>query len=334
MSSEDNADNKKSSVTFWKIVSAILFITIIIYFSFFSFSLSFFNNVRYKANLTWDGRKIFFEALKNSPNSCKAHYFVAGTYFEQKEWAKALVELKKTLEIEPDYCDVYYGMGVCEFQLGNQQKGHDFLEKGLDCWQIFSDCYNTLISIYKFICLLKFFREYLSQGDKNKIAVYIHWAEMLKKANLTSESGYAFAEVSSQLFNYKAPNPLVRKEYDKLGIEYAKKASEVSGKNCTNSFIAAQLLTLNKYQNDAAELYEVASFPYTCKDHYKSSLEMLYNILKNKTIDNPNDFKLKKHFNYTEFRTYFILKRLGNFVLTATKKLLKYPYDYVATFPL
>lgn len=77
-------------------------------------------------------RKEYYDAVREQPNSPKAHYFFAGYLINEKNWKQALEELDAAIRIDPSYMPAYYRLGALTVQsVSNFARGEESLKKYL-----------------------------------------------------------------------------------------------------------------------------------------------------------------------------------------------------------
>lgn len=57
-------------------------------------------------------RKEFVDAVKENPNSARAHYLLAGYLVNNKDWTGSLQELDTALRLDPNYMPAHYRLGA------------------------------------------------------------------------------------------------------------------------------------------------------------------------------------------------------------------------------
>ncbi|MGB2627459.1 MAG: tetratricopeptide repeat protein [Candidatus Acidiferrum sp.] len=83
-------------------------------------------------NRDWyDNFTLFSATAKAVPQSAKAHAGLGGEYLRRDDPADALREFKTSLDIYPDFADVWDSYGLAESRLGHDQEALPFFEKSL-----------------------------------------------------------------------------------------------------------------------------------------------------------------------------------------------------------
>lgn len=77
-------------------------------------------------------RKEFVDAVRDNPNSARAHYLLGGFYISDKNWATAMTELETALRLDPNYMPAHYRIGTWAALSGQQlARGEEELRKYL-----------------------------------------------------------------------------------------------------------------------------------------------------------------------------------------------------------
>ena len=77
-------------------------------------------------------RKEMVDAVRENPNSARAHYLLAGVLINEKNWAGALQELETALRLDPNYMPAHYRLGAHAALSGqNYARGEEALRKYL-----------------------------------------------------------------------------------------------------------------------------------------------------------------------------------------------------------
>jgi tetratricopeptide (TPR) repeat protein len=77
-------------------------------------------------------RKEFVDAVRDNPNSARAHYLLGGFYLSDKNWTAALQELEAALRLDPNYMPAHYRLGAFAALSGQQHaRGEEALRKYL-----------------------------------------------------------------------------------------------------------------------------------------------------------------------------------------------------------
>lgn len=77
-------------------------------------------------------RKEMVDAVRENPNSARAHYLLAGVLINEKNWTGALQELETALRLDPNYMPAHYRLGAHAALSGqNHARGEEALRKYL-----------------------------------------------------------------------------------------------------------------------------------------------------------------------------------------------------------
>jgi tetratricopeptide (TPR) repeat protein len=75
-------------------------------------------------------KKEVLDAVREQPNSPKAHMLVSGLYYTEKNWKQALDEAEAALKVDPNYMPAYYRIGVIAVNsASNFVRGEEALRK-------------------------------------------------------------------------------------------------------------------------------------------------------------------------------------------------------------
>jgi len=75
-------------------------------------------------------RKEFVDAVREQPNSARAHYFLGNTYLNEKNWAAAQHEYDTALKLDPAFMPTYFRLGQLAALAGtNYARGEEMLRK-------------------------------------------------------------------------------------------------------------------------------------------------------------------------------------------------------------
>eukprot|EP01107_Rhizomastix_libera_P005124 TRINITY_DN1835_c0_g2_i2.p1 TRINITY_DN1835_c0_g2~~TRINITY_DN1835_c0_g2_i2.p1 ORF type:complete len:779 (-),score=174.24 TRINITY_DN1835_c0_g2_i2:34-2370(-) len=254
-------------------------------------TVAFFSRLTYVHNPVWNNATILFEhGIKMCPNSAKAQYFVAGIHYAKKEYTETIPYLKRAYEIEPRYCDVNYALGVCYFQTGSKDLGHEYFWKGVDCKPTLKESYDTLVALY---------RESLKENPKN-LHVYKQWGLLLEKANMTEDAGIVFLEIAGMVLGDGSKK--VSEEEVKIATAYISRAVEVAPHNCTVTFMSAQLLVLHGMHEQSIPLYEKTADIYRCPDYFGRSVETLLYLYGMMVEKNPKNEEYNRQLTWIRVR--------------------------------
>ena len=77
-------------------------------------------------------RKELVEAVREQPNSARAHYYLAGFYLNEKNWTASQHEYDMALKLDPSYMPTYFRIGQLAARSGtNYARGEEMLRKYL-----------------------------------------------------------------------------------------------------------------------------------------------------------------------------------------------------------
>jgi cytochrome c-type biogenesis protein CcmH len=125
----------------------------------------------------------FLQAIKETPNDAVLHFNYADFLISQKEYAKALIELDKTVELDPKRVDAQALSGWLIFLSGLSDQAELRLEKAISIDAEFPDSY--------------FFLAMINRAKKNSEASKSFANQYIE---LAGESGQ-FYEVSQEIIN-------------------------------------------------------------------------------------------------------------------------------------
>jgi tetratricopeptide (TPR) repeat protein len=77
-------------------------------------------------------RKEYVDAVREQPNSAKAHFYLGNYYYQQKDWPNALHEYDYALKLDPNYMPAYFRIGAhAASSESNYARGEEALRKYL-----------------------------------------------------------------------------------------------------------------------------------------------------------------------------------------------------------
>ena len=69
-----------------------------------------------------DALNCYQRALRYAPEMAEAYYNMGLIYAEQKDWAQSMIQLKKVLELKPDFVDAAFQLAVALHASGQYQQ--------------------------------------------------------------------------------------------------------------------------------------------------------------------------------------------------------------------
>ena len=111
-------------------------------------------------NSEWKNQDtLWFATAKYSPSSAQNHNNLGDVYGRQKNFAKAVEEFSKAIEINPRYADAYHNLGNAYISLGKIDEGEQSYQKSLEFNPKMWQSYSQLGAIYAY-------REDWSEAEK------------------------------------------------------------------------------------------------------------------------------------------------------------------------
>eukprot|EP00727_Mastigamoeba_balamuthi_P005205 m51a1_g14683 putative transmembrane and tpr repeat-containing protein 3 (505) ;mRNA; f:81143-83236 len=101
-------------------------------------------------NYDWhDDAALFKSAEAVCSTSSKVQYILGQQALDNKDWDAALSRFRKTLAIEPNYCEAHQPMGIAYIRKGELEKGIDLMTQGIDCKYTLATSVESLHTIYR-----------------------------------------------------------------------------------------------------------------------------------------------------------------------------------------
>jgi Tfp pilus assembly protein PilF len=101
-------------------------------------------------NVDWTDNQHLFEAAEQvCPNSAKVHFNLGILRTQQKNFTQSAYHFKRTLEIEPNYCEVAYRRALMHLGQSSYQLGVADLHESLNCIYTRADGATALFKVYQ-----------------------------------------------------------------------------------------------------------------------------------------------------------------------------------------
>jgi tetratricopeptide (TPR) repeat protein len=204
--------------------------------------------VDYYLSGEWVEAEKIFERLNSGSSSTSIKLMLGDIYYSLGKLDDAFDVYKQSLALNPEYCIVYYKMGVCTYRAGKLEEALKYFQKAKEfaCSSDAMVCYyiglinyflgNDKESISNFETLRK-------ESNESKIANY-YLAKLKIKRN-------EFEEAISLLEELLSITPSFPEIYHLLGEAYYKTHELFKAINCLR-----KALELNPHDNKAKEMLE------------------------------------------------------------------------------
>lgn len=112
--------------------------------------VAFYTQRTWDRNFDWEHNEALFEAAEQvCGDSAKVHFNLGILRTQQRRWAESFEHFRRTLQIEPNYCEVNYRRALMYIGQNKYQQGITDLHAGLDCIYTRADSATALHKIYQ-----------------------------------------------------------------------------------------------------------------------------------------------------------------------------------------
>jgi len=113
--------------------------------------------------------KFWHKNLQTAPNKSRVINNYACQLMEKKDWETAITELKKAIEIQPNYDDARYNLGTCYMELKKWQECIEELTLSLKINSQMANAHNNLG-----ICIAEGRKDYLTATNEFAEAIRLN----------------------------------------------------------------------------------------------------------------------------------------------------------------
>ena len=112
--------------------------------------VAFYSQRTWERNYDWEHNEALFESAERvCPDSAKVHFNLGILRTQQKRWSESFNHFRRTLQIEPNYCEVNYRRALMYIGQNKYQQGIADLHAALDCIYTRADSATALHKIYQ-----------------------------------------------------------------------------------------------------------------------------------------------------------------------------------------
>jgi tetratricopeptide (TPR) repeat protein len=219
----------------------------------------------YKRNFDWkDDNSIYRSAVEVCPNSAKAQMLYGQELQVQGFWKECIPYLQRALQIEPDFCETAYSLGVAQYHIGEIIPGLRLIQRGVQCNFTTDFAIKSLFAMYTELLTIYPDEELVARG----------YAELLEKTGNYQEAAATFFRLGKRFWDRAG------RSNKETGVSYVQRAVTLYPGHCEmRVWLGVMSLEVGRLEA-AADNLEAASWEFNCSTTYTVALDRLIGVFE------------------------------------------------------